>query len=88
MRIDKYLKLSRVIKRRTIAKEILDGGLIDINGKKAKPSTEVNVGDILILKLGDRILTIKITNIIANPMKKDAATMFEIINDEVINSSF
>lgn len=88
MRIDKYLKLSRVIKRRTIAKEILDGGLIDINGKKAKPSTEVNIGDILTLKLGERCLTIKITDVIINPTKKDASTMFEIISDEVINSSF
>ena len=88
MRIDKYLKVARVIKRRTIAKEVLDGGLILINGKVAKPSTEVKIGDELILHLGERTLTIKISNVMMNSSKKDAGSMFEIINDEVIKSTF
>ena len=88
MRIDKYLKLSRVIKRRTIAKEVLDAGLIKINDKIAKPSTEVNIDDLLVLTLGERVLTIKVTQVLSSPGKKDASTMFEIISDEVIKSSF
>lgn len=88
MRIDKYLKVARVIKRRTIAKEVLDGGLILINGKVAKPSTEVKIGDEVILHLGERTLTIKISNVMMNSSKKDAGSMFEIINDEVIKSTF
>ena len=87
MRLDKYLKLSRIIKRRTIAKEVLDGDLFTINSKKAKPSTEVKEGDILVLTLGERVLTIKVLNILNSTKKKDAQEMFEIIKDEVINSS-
>ena len=87
MRLDKYLKLSRIIKRRTIAKEVLDGDLVTINSKKAKPSTEVKEGDILVLTLGERVLTIKVLNILNSTKKKDAQEMFEIVKDEVINSS-
>ena len=56
MRLDKYLKVARVIKRRTIAKDILDLGFVKINGRNAKPSTEVKIGDVLELTLGERIL--------------------------------
>lgn len=87
MRLDKYLKLSRIIKRRTIAKEVLDADLVTINGRKAKPSSEVNSGDILVLTLGERILTIRVLEILNSTKKKDALEMFEIIKDEVINSS-
>ena len=87
MRLDKYLKVSRVIKRRTIAKEVLDADLVTINGRKAKPSSEVNSGDILVLTLGERILTIRVLEILNSTKKKDALEMFEIIKDEVINSS-
>ena len=87
MRLDKYLKLSRIIKRRTIAKEVLDSDLVTINGRKAKPSSEVNAGDILVLTLGERILTVRVLEILNSTKKKDAIEMFEIIKDEVINSS-
>lgn len=82
MRLDKYLKLSRVIKRRTLAKEIIDIGLVTINSKVAKPSSEVNEGDILCLTLGERVLTIKVCNVLANASKKDSKEMFEVIKDE------
>lgn len=82
MRLDKYLKLSRVIKRRTIAKDILDLGLVKINDKVAKPSTEVKEGDILTLNLGERVLTIKVCKILTTAQKKDAGEMFEIISDQ------
>lgn len=84
MRIDKYLKLSRVIKRRTIAKDILDIGLVKINGKVAKPSSAVSEGDVLELTLGERILVIKVCNIITNANKKTSSEMFEIIEDRKI----
>ena len=61
MRLDLVLKQSRLIKRRTIAKELCDSGKISINGKVSKPSSEVNDGDILELKLGEKILVVKIT---------------------------
>lgn len=60
MRIDKYLKLTRVIKRRTIAKEVVDNGRVKINDKIAKPSSEVNVGDILSMRLGKNNIVIKV----------------------------
>ena len=82
MRLDKYLKLSRVIKRRTLAKEIIDIGLVTINSKVAKPSSEVNEGDILCLTLGERVLTIKVCNVLAKESKKDSKEMFEVIKDE------
>ena len=61
MRLDLVLKQSRLIKRRTIAKELSDAGKISINGKVAKPSSEVKDGDILELRLGQKILRVKIT---------------------------
>ena len=63
MRLDLVLKQSRIIKRRTIAKELCDVGRIEINGKVSKPSAEVKDGDILTLKLGTKVLTVKITYI-------------------------
>ena len=61
MRLDLVLKQSRLIKRRTVAKELCDAGRISINGKVSKPSAEVNDGDVLELKLGQKLLRVKIT---------------------------
>ena len=61
MRLDLVLKQSRLIKRRTIAKELCDAGRISINGKVGKPSSEVNDGDVLELKLGLKTIVVKIT---------------------------
>ena len=83
MRLDKYLKVSRVIKRRTIAKDILDLGFVKINGRNAKPSTEVKVGDILELTLGERILKIEVKAINAYAKKEVSSEMFEILEDKV-----
>lgn len=81
MRIDKYLKVARVIKRRTIAKDILDLGFVTINGRGAKPSSEVKIDDILVLTLGERKLTIKIKAINAYSKKEQSSEMFEILED-------
>ena len=63
MRLDKFLKVSRIIKRRTVANEAADGGRISVNGKVVKPSYEVKVGDIIEIKFGDKIAKFEIIQI-------------------------
>ncbi len=63
MRLDKFLKVSRVIKRRTVANEAADNGRISVNGKVVKPSYEVKVGDIIEIKFGDKVSRFEITKI-------------------------
>ena len=63
MRLDKFLKVSRIIKRRTVANEAADGGRIIVNGRVVKPSYEVKVNDIIEIKFGDKISKFKIINI-------------------------
>ena len=78
MRLDLVLKQSHIIKRRTIAKELCDAGKISINGKVSKPSAEVSDGDILELKLGQKVLKCKITYI---EHGKNLIPTFEEIKD-------
>ncbi|MCF7933152.1 MAG: RNA-binding S4 domain-containing protein [Acholeplasmataceae bacterium] len=78
MRLDKYLKLARLIKRRTLAKEAAAKDRIDINGKTAKPSSDVKVGDVLTLSLGFRITSVKVTSL---ETVKDGL-MYDLISDE------
>ena len=78
MRLDLVLKQSHIIKRRTIAKELCDAGKISINGKVSKPSAEVSDGDILELKLGQKVLKCKITYIAHG---KNLIPTFEEIKD-------
>ena len=85
MRIDKYLKVSRVIKRRTIAKDILDLGFVKINDKVAKPSSEVKENDIIELTLGERRLGVKVIGLSEQTKKKEASSLFEVIADEQIS---
>ena len=80
MRLDLVLKQSRLIKRRTIAKELCDLGKISVNGKVSKPSSEVNDGDILSLKLGERTINVKITYI--QQGKRMIPTYEEIKNND------
>ena len=79
MRLDLVLKQSRIVKRRTIAKELSDAGKISVNGKVAKPSTEVKDGDILELRLGSKLLVVKITYI--QQGKREIPTFEEIKED-------
>ena len=79
MRIDKYLKNSRLIKRRTVAKEACDGGRISINGKIVKAGAEVGVGDEVTIVFGNRILTVRVTDVKDSARKEDAAEMYEVI---------
>ncbi len=80
MRLDKYLKLSRIIKRRTIANDACDAGRVSINGKVAKASVEVKIGDIIEIQFGSNITRAKIISILENPRKDDAASMYELLS--------
>ncbi|MCT8977487.1 RNA-binding S4 domain-containing protein [Clostridium sp. CX1] len=82
MRLDKYLKVSRIIKRRTVAKEACEGGRVSINGKVAKPGTEVKEGDIIEIQYANRVLKAKIKNIAQHVTKENAQGMYDIIAGE------
>lgn len=84
MRIDKYLKLTRLIKRRTVAKELLDRGLFKINDKLAKPSSEVEIGDHILLVLGRRILEIEVLMTCDYCKKEESNNLYKIIREEII----
>ncbi len=82
MRLDKYLKVSRIIKRRTVAKEVCEGERVSINGKTAKPSTVVKEGDIIEIQFANRSLKARIINIAEHVKKENAKEMYEIIEGE------
>lgn len=79
MRLDKYLKVSRINKRRTIANEMCDAGKVSINGKVAKASTEVKIGDILEIRFGASITKFEVLSISEHVRKDEAKEMFRII---------
>lgn len=78
MRIDKYLKVSRLIKRRTVANEVCEQGRVKINGKIAKPGSEVKVGDEIEIQFGNNTTLIEITRVIEHVAKDDAKEMYVI----------
>ena len=84
MRIDKYLKVSRLIKRRTVAKEVADHEKITINGKICKPSTEIKVNDIVQIKFGVKLVTFKVLSVNEYVKKNEAELMYEIIKEEKV----
>ena len=79
MRLDKYLKVSRLIKRRTVANEACDNGRISVNGRVVKASYEVKVGDRLEIALGNRTLAVEVVQVADNVRKDDAVTMYKEI---------
>jgi ribosomal 50S subunit-recycling heat shock protein len=85
MRIDKFLKVSRIIKRRTLAKEVADSDRITVNGKIAKSSTKVDVDDIITIQFGNKIVEVKVLQLLDSTKKEDALNMFEIIKEEYLN---
>lgn len=82
MRLDKFLKVSRLIKRRTLAKEVAVQGRIEINGKVAKASSAVKVGDELAIRFGQKIVTARVEELRDTTKKEDAAKMFTILKEE------
>ena len=79
MRIDKFLKNSRLIKRRTVAKDACDQGRVFINDKVAKAGSEVNIGDTIHIEFGNSSVTVRVTDIIDSARKETAADMYEIL---------
>lgn len=79
MRLDKYLKVSRLIKRRTVANEACDAGRVSINDKVAKASTDVKLGDIIEIQFGTKTVKVKVTEIVDSTKKEDAKDMFEYL---------
>ncbi|MBS4750881.1 RNA-binding S4 domain-containing protein [Carnobacteriaceae bacterium zg-ZUI78] len=81
MRLDKFLKVSRIIKRRTVAKEVADKGRIFLNGNVAKSSSTVKVGDELVLEFGTKTLTVRIDKIVETTKKDEATDMYTVIQE-------
>ncbi|HNX93034.1 MAG TPA: RNA-binding S4 domain-containing protein [Syntrophomonas sp.] len=79
MRLDKFLKVSRIIKRRTVAKDFAENERVMVNGRIAKPSTEIKKGDILTLRIGDRETIFEILDIKENVKASEARNLYRII---------
>lgn len=84
MRLDKYLKLTRIIKRRTVAKDAGESGIVSINGKVAKPSTQVKIGDIIEIQFPQSSYKVKVVDIKEHVKKEDAISMYEVLENEQI----
>ena len=84
MRLDKYLKVSRIIKRRTLAKEVADNGRIQVNGRIAKSSAKLSEEDIIEIQFGNKIVIIKVLELRDSTKKEDSSKMFEIIEEKRI----
>lgn len=82
MRLDKFLKVSRLIKRRTLAKTLADSGRVQVNGVVAKASTTLGVGHVLAIEYGDRLVHIEVLALLDSTKKEDAKYMYKIINEE------
>lgn len=79
MRLDKYLKVSRIIKRRTVANDACDAGRVMVNGKVAKASTDVKVGDRIDIEFGNKNVSVEVTQIVESTKKEDAKEMFKYL---------
>lgn len=77
MRLDKYLKVSRLIKRRTVANEACDAGCVSVNGRQARASLEVKPGDVIELALGSRTTKVEVVSVTENARKDEAPAMYK-----------
>ena len=82
MRLDKYLKVSRLIKRRTVANDACDASRVTVNGKNAKASYDVKVGDLISVSFGSKRVTVRVLAIIETTKKADAPLMYEVVSEE------
>lgn len=83
MRIDKFLKVSRIIKRRTVAQEACDASRILVNGNVAKPSKDLKIGDVVSVRFGDKSVVFRVLNLCENSTKASASEMFELEDENV-----
>lgn len=86
MRLDKFLKVSRIIKRRPVAKEVADKGRIKVNGVLAKSSTDLKINDEIEIRFGNKLLTVKVLEMKDSTKKEDAIKMYEIIKELRVES--
>ena len=82
MRLDKYLKVSRLIKRRTVANEACDASRISVNGKAAKASYDVKLGDLITVSFGAKTVTVKVLEIKETTKKTESVGMYEIVSED------
>lgn len=87
MRLDKYLKTARILKRRSVSKELADQQRVYVNGRIAKPSTEVKEGDLIHVLFGNRELTVRVLQLQKQANKSDAALMFEVVEETLIQKT-
>ncbi|MGL5440235.1 MAG: RNA-binding S4 domain-containing protein [Filifactoraceae bacterium] len=80
MRLDKFLKVSRIIKRRTVAKDASDAGVVKVNGREAKASTKLKVRDVLEITFGEKTTSVRVLELLETAKKEDAARMYEVIS--------
>lgn len=83
MRIDKFLKVARVIKRRSVANEVVSKGRVSINDKPAKPSTVVKVGDVIAIQFGSGTSRIRVVELKEHVRKDDAASLYEVVEGDL-----
>ena len=88
MRLDKFLKVSRLIKRRTLAKEVAEAERILVNGLLAKPAKILKIGDIITIEFGNKTVTVRVISLEATTKKSDATTMYEFISETTKNENF
>ena len=81
MRLDKYLKVSRIIKRRPVAKEVADKGRVKVNGVLAKSSTDLKINDEVEVRFGNKLLTVRVREMKDSTKKEDASKMYDVINE-------
>ena len=81
MRIDKFLKVSRIIKRRTLSKEISEASRVKVNGKVAKPATKLKIGDIIEIEFGRTILKVQVKELKEHVLKNDSSMLYDIIEE-------
>ena len=79
MRLDKYLKVSRIIKRRSVANEACGENLVSVNGKVVKPSYDVKIGDVIEVRYGSRVTRFKVVSIMETTKKSEASEMYEVL---------
>ena len=82
MRLDKYLKVSRIIKRRTVANDACAGGRVSLNGRVAKPGAEVKAEDILEIRFGNRVGKYRILSVAETVRKEGAAELYEVLQED------
>ena len=81
MRIDKFLKVSRIIKRRTVANEACDAGRVSVNGKVCKASQDIKTGDIVEIRFGERMIKVVINDVREHTLKNDAASLYTVLEN-------